>query len=319
MGQPARLIEPTSSYPRVEYLNTVDSVRQFTKPRGFFSKLITWVSGPDRDRPELIRPYAAAQDSLGRLLVADPGQHGVHLFDFEERKYQFLKGPRGMHMQSPIGVDCDSQDDIYASDSARKLIYVFDSAGRFLRTIGGDSPGASMERPTGLAIDRKAGRLYVTDTLRHQLLVFETDGSLVQAIGKRGRGAGEFNFPTGVTVSGRKIYVVDAMNFRIQVLTLDGRFISLFGRAGSGSGTLYRPKGIAADTDGNLYVVDALFETVQVFDQSGQFLYYFGSTGTGPGQFQLPSGIFINSRNMIYVADSMNRRVQVFHYRRANK
>ena len=319
MGQPVRLLSPTDSHPGIEYLKTVDSVRQFTKPRGFFSKLVTWVSGPNRDNPELLRPFAAAQDSLGRLLVADPGQHGVHFFDSEKRKYQFLKGPRGRQMESPVGVGCDDQDHIYVTDSAAKLIYVFDSDAHFLRTIGGESPDSSMERPTGLAVDRSAHRVYVTDTLRHQVLVFGTDGRLIRAIGKRGGGSCEFNFPTAVALSEGKIYVVDAMNFRIQVLSLDGQFISAFGQPGNGSGTLFRPKGIAADSDGNLYVVDALFETVQVFDPDGQFLYYFGSTGTEPGQFQLPSGIFINNRDMIYVADSLNRRIQVFHYRSAGQ
>lgn len=319
MGQTIPLGSPTASYPRVEYLRTVTSVRQFTKPKGFFSKLVSWVSGPNQSNPELLRPYATAQDSMGRLFVADPGQHGVHLFDFEKQKYQFLKGPRGEQMESPVDVDCDGNDNIYVSDSVRQQIYVFDSRGRFLRTIGGDSPDARLNRPTGLAVDRTAGRIYITDTLRHQVLVFGMDGSLVRTIGKRGRGPCEFNFPTGVALSAGKVYVVDAMNFRVQVLTLDGRFVSAFGQVGTTSGTLYRPKGIAADTDGNLYVVDALFETVQVFDPSGQFLYYFGSTGTGPGQFQLPAGIFINNRDIIYVADSLNRRVQVFRYRRAGQ
>ena len=320
MGQTIPLGSPAAPYPRVEYLRTVASVRQINKPRGFFSRLVSWVSGPNRDNPGLIRPYATAQDSIGRLLVADPGQHGVHLFDFEEQKYRFLKGPRGKELESPVDVDCDANDDIYVSDSMKRQIYIFDSSGRFLRTIGGDSPHTRLNRPTGLAIDRKARRIYVTDTLSHQVMVFRMDdGSLVRTIGKRGRGLGEFNFPTALTLSAGKIYVVDAMNFRIQIFALDGRYVSAFGQPGNSSGTLYRPKGIAADTDGHIYVVDALFETVQVFDPDGQFLYYFGSTGTGPGQFQLPAGISINSRNIIYVADSQNRRVQVFRYRRAGQ
>lgn len=319
MGQPARLGSPVASYPRVEYLRTVASVRQFNKPRGFFSKLVSWVSGPDESKPEILRPYATAQDSIGHLLIADPGQHGVHVFDLEKRKYRFLRGPRGKKLESPIDVACDDDDDVYVSDSVRQRIYVFDSRGSFLRTIGSDTPETRLVRPTGLAIDDASRLIYVTDTLRHQVLVFRMDGSLVRVIGKRGNGAGEFNFPTSIALSEGKVYVVDAMNFRIQVFTPDGEFVSAFGQLGIGSGTLNRPKGIAADTDGNLYVVDALFETVQVFDPDGQLLYYFGSTGTGPGQFQLPTGIFINKQNIIYVADSLNHRVQVFRYRRASQ
>jgi hypothetical protein len=75
--------------PRIEYLRTMPSVREFTKPHGWLSRIVSWVAGPDEDKPELLRPYATAQDSKGRLLVTDPGMHGVHIFDFEGKKYQF--------------------------------------------------------------------------------------------------------------------------------------------------------------------------------------------------------------------------------------
>jgi sugar lactone lactonase YvrE len=310
---------PAPSHPRVEYLRTVPSVREFTKPRGFFAKMVTWVAGPDEGKPELLRPYSIAEDSNGRLLVTDPGQHGVHIFDIENRKYQFLKGPRGKELESPIDVACGVKDDIFVSDSARGQIYVFDARGRFLRTIAGNGHDARLQRPTGMALDRASQRLYVADTLGHKVVVFGTDGSLIRTIGKRGTGPGEFNFPTAVTLSAGKLYVVDAMNFRIEAFSTDGEFVNAFGQLGNQSGTLMRPKGIAADTDGNLYIVDALFETIQVFDPAGQLLYRFGSGGRGQGQFQLPSGIAIDNRNIIYVADSQNRRIQVFRYRRAGE
>lgn len=297
----------------VEYLRTIPSVKEFTKPRGFFSKLLNFVAGAAEDKPEIVRPYSTTHDGTGRLLIADPGQQGVHIFDFEKRKYQFLKGPKGRTLLSPIDVVCDTNDDIYVSDSLRALVYVFDARGRFLRTFGGNAP---LLRPTGMTLDRKARRLYLADTLRHQVLVFGLGGALLQAIGGRGTGPGEFNFPTALTISAGTLYVVDSMNFRVQALTPDGKFLGAFGTLGTHSGTLNRPKGIAADTEGNLYLVDALFETVQVFDPEGRLLYYFGSGGARPGQFQLPTGISIDDRNVITVVDSMNRRVQVFRYRR---
>ncbi len=318
MGSPAAHAA-TTSRGTVEYLRTIPSVQEFTKSRGFFTKLIDFVAGRAEDKPELLRPYATTHDSQGRLLVADAGMRGVHIYDFEKHKYQFLKGAKGNAFESPIDVACDAADNIYVSDSARARIYVFDSKGKFQRYIGGSTQEPRMLRPTGMALDKTAKQIYVTDTLRHQVLVLGLDGSLIRAIGKRGSGEGEFNFPTSLALVSGKLYVVDAMNFRIQTITPEGRFVRAFGQLGNQSGTLNRPKGIAADTDGHLYVVDALFETVQVFNTDGQLLYYFGSTGSKPGQFQLPTGISIDSRNIIYVADSYNRRVQVFRYRRIDE
>ncbi len=295
----------------VEYWRTIPSVREFTKPRNMFSKVFQWVVGLAEDKPEITRPFATTYDSVGRLLVADPGQRGIHIYDVEKHKYQFVKGPRGKTLQSPIGVVCDAKDNFYVTDSMRGQIYVFDPKGKFVRMMG----GGLLMRPTGLAIDRASQRLYLTDTARHQVLSMSIDGSQVREIGRRGAGQGEFNFPSSLTISGGRLHVVDSMNFRIQSFSLDGKFVNMFGKLGRQSGTLNRPKGIAADTFGNLYVVDALFETVQIFDSEGRLLYYFGSTGTKPGQFQLPTGITIDNRNVITVADSYNARVQVFRFR----
>ncbi len=177
----------------IEYLRTVPSVREFTKPRSFFTKLLNFVAGPPEGRPELLRPYATTHDSAGRLLVADPGQQGIHIYDFEKHKYQFLKGPKGRLMASPIDVACDSDDNIYVSDSVRARIYVFDSRGRFLRTVG----ESRLVRPTGMALDRASRLIYLTDTLRHQVLVFRLDGGFVRAIGQARFRPGRIQFPHG--------------------------------------------------------------------------------------------------------------------------
>lgn len=296
----------------VDYVRTIPSVKDFTKPRRLVAKIVTFIAGPAEDKPEIVRPYATTHDSIGRLLVADPGQRGVHIFDFEKRKYQFLKGERKHPFASPIDVACDGADNIYVTDSARAVVEVFDAKGKHLRAIG----AGELRRPTGMSLDRKGGRIFLTDTLRHQVMVYTTSGTLLRAIGRRGAGQVEFNYPTSLTFAAGKLHVVDAMNFRIQTLTPDGDFVGAFGELGLRSGTMNRPKGIAADSDGHLYLADALFETVQVFDTAGQLLYYFGSSGAAPGQFQLPSGVSIDLRDTIYVADSMNHRVQVFRYRR---
>ncbi|MFQ5663307.1 MAG: 6-bladed beta-propeller [Terriglobia bacterium] len=310
-----RMAPATDVVATIDYLRSIDSVRPYSKPRSFFGKLVEWVAGP-AETPRLLRPYGLTQDSEGRLIVADPGARVVHIFDFERRKYRYLRGGRRLPFRSPVGVAVDAADNIYVSDSVRARIYVFNKKGKFIRALGDPRRGTAFRRPTGLAIDPARRLIYLTDTLRHQLLVLDLGGALLKTIGRRGTGPEEFNYPTALTLAGGNLYVVDAMNFRIQVLTPQGRFLRRFGQLGNRTGTFNRIKGIAADTEGHLYVVDALFETVQVFDPEGRLLYYFGATGKGPGEFALPAGIYIDPRNRIFVADSYNRRVQVFRYRR---
>ncbi|HLS84416.1 MAG TPA: phytase [Arenimonas sp.] len=56
---------------------------------------------------------------------------------------------------------------------------------------------------------------------RHQLLVFDgDDGRFLQAVGRRGRGTGEFERPNGIAVHADLVFVVERDSHRVQVLRL---------------------------------------------------------------------------------------------------
>ncbi len=44
------------------------------------------------------------------------------------------------------------------------------------------------KRPTGIAVDSAAQRIYVTDTLRDKIFVLDMQGNILQTIGKKGDG-----------------------------------------------------------------------------------------------------------------------------------
>lgn len=171
----------------------------------------------------------------------------------------------------------------------------------------------TLSRPTGIVYSDITNKIWITETGKHRVSVYNIDGSLDQTIGCRGSDRSEFNFPTHICVDKNgDIYIVDAMNFRIQIFSGDGKFIAMFGKQGDSSGSLARPKGIACDTNGNIYIADALFNAIQIFNKKGEFLYHFGGKGTEKGEFWMPSGIHIDNKNYLYVADSFNNRIQVF-------
>jgi DNA-binding beta-propeller fold protein YncE len=284
--------------------------------RGFWTKVVDVMIGAP-DYKNMVRPYSIATDSKGRIIITDPGAHGVHIFDFGKEKYKFLsrldtdKNP----LMSPQCVAVDAQDKIYVTDSESGKIFVFDPNGKFERTIGSLKYGEGyFKRPTGIAVDSAAQRIYVTDTLRNQIFIMDMQGSVLKKIGKPGTGNGEFNYPTELRLFGDNMAVVDAMNFRVQVLNKDGEFQYSIGKIGDDVGAMFRPKGVSFDSEGHLYIVDGMWNVVQVFNSEGQLLYYFGKMGTDLGAFQLPTGLSIDAQDRIYVVDSFNRRVQVYHY-----
>ena len=301
---------------KLSFERTFSSEREVKPKRGFWNKVVDVVAGAP-DYRDMVRPYSITTDSKGRIIVTDPGAHGVHIFDFAKEKYKFLSrlDTARDSLVAPQCVTTDAQDNIYVTDSEAGKIFVFNPGGKFVRTIGSLKFGEGyFKRPTGIAVDSAAQRIYVSDTLRNQIFVMDLQGSVLKRIGKQGTGKGEFNLPTELRLSGDSLAVVDAMNFRVQVLNKDGEFQYAIGKTGDDVGAMFRPKGVGFDSEGHLYVVDGMWSVVQVFNREGQLLYYFGQLGNAPGAFQLPTGLRIDGQDRIYVVDSFNRRVQVFHY-----
>ena len=302
------------------YRGAFDSELDARGKRGFWKKLLDVVAGAPLTHG-FVRPYSVVTDSQHRVIVTDPGASGVHVFDFQRHTYKFLThNHKHEVLQSPQCAAVDAQDNIYVTDSSTGKIFVFDSAGKFRRTIG-SLPGGEgyFKRPTGIAIDTNAHLIYVTDTLRSKVFALDLDGKVVRVIGENGTAPGQFNYPTEVHIEGANLLVVDAMNFRIQKLDASGTALGTFGQEGDGDAHLFRPKGLATDTEGHYYVADAFHNSVQVFNSDGDLLYVFGGKGVGPGEFQLPEGLAIDRDDHIFVVDSFNRRVQVFQYVGPNK
>ena len=299
---------------RLRYEGSISSQKEVRNPHRFWGRLLDVVAG-EPEFHALINPYSVVTDSHGRIIVTDPGAGGIHIFDFILHKYKFLSRIKDKDgLDSPQCVAVDADDNIYVTDSYTGKIFVFDSNGKFQRVLASLKGEGYFKRATGIAVDSTAQRIYVTDTLRHQVWVLDLQGNVVEKFGMRGADNGQFNYPTELRLVGQDLYVVDAMNFRIQVLDRTGKFQYAIGDVGEAVGSMFRPKGMGVDSEGHLYIVEGLSGMVQVFNKQGQLLYYFGKKGSGFGDFQLPAGLFIDASDRVFVVDSYNRRVQVFQY-----
>jgi DNA-binding beta-propeller fold protein YncE len=272
------------------------------------------VAGAEPEEPPktLSKPFGVAADSNGRVFVADTALGALVMFDRKNDKVEQW-GMTGMGaLSKPIGVAVDRLGRVYVSDIMDARVVVFDSTGRFINAFGGKD---ILQNPVSLAVNSDLGRIYVADSKLHQIKVFDLQGTELSAIGKRGGGPAQFNFPSYVAVaSDGRVVVSDTMNFRIQILDADGNHIRTFGDIGQNVGDLNRAKGVAVDPDGHIYVVDASFNNFQIFDDEGRLLLYVGAGGIRPGEFVLPTGIYIDQGGKIYVADQGNHRVQIFQY-----
>ena len=310
-----RLVWPPSPLTtRIEFIRSVVSDQDLGRDTTFAQALLNFLAGEKPAPNRIVEPMGlAVSDDGQRLYVSDYAQLAVFIFDFGQKSFRKLGDPE--RLARPVGVALDAQEQLYVVEQQKKGISVFDRKGAKLRFI----TDPSLERPTGIAIDRARGRIYVSDTAhakseKHTVKIFSLAGELLGTIGgEKGEGEGQFLFQTYLAVDEKgNLYVTDTLNSRIQVFDLDGKYVRSFGQRGNAWGMFDKPKGVALDSFGNLYVADSGWSNVQIFNQKGQVLLFFGGRGPIPGMLKNPTAIAIDKNNYIYVADYLNHRVEVY-------
>ena len=254
----------------------------------------------------------------GTVYVSDTVRRSVLLFDVPRGEFSEIGTVEPGELRKPLGMAVDEDCNLYVVDGTLKRVVVYDQDGKFVSAFGG---AEILERPSHVDIDAEGQYAYVVDTGGvntdfHRVRVFEiASGQHVFDIGRRGRGAGQFNLPKDIAVAPNgNLYVVDGANFRVQVFEPDGTFINEFGSIGSYPGHFSRPKGVDSDASGNIYVSDAAFGNFQIFDSEGNLLLFIGDRANtpGPARYMLPAGIAVDEDGRVYMVDQFYRKVDVF-------
>lgn len=192
-----------------------------------------------------------------------------------------------------------------------------DSDNIFRRALTGERrAGDGLAKPYAVAVHH--GRVFVSDTARRAIVVFDIPGKKFYQIGMEedDEGHGKLGQPIGVDLDEQSnVYVMDARNKQVMVYTAEGKFLRSFGD----NSMLYKPAGIAVTRDGSrVYAVDiggssSNEHKIVVFDGvTGQRVGVIGKRGVGPGEFNLPRDVAVAPDGSIYVVDGGNFRVQKF-------
>jgi hypothetical protein len=219
---------------------------------------------------------------------------------------------------TPRAIAVDPSDNVFVADQNDR-VQKFNSSGvfQFKFATGGSSFGAVVA-PSGVAVDRTTGDIYVCDGFSERtsgmVQKFDASGVFQLAWGTAGSGNGQFlNGAGGVAVDAAgNVYVTDLGNHRVEKFTSGGSFITSWGGSGTGNGQFSGPEGIAIDSADNIYIADTGNHRVQKFNTSGTFITKWGTNGTGDGQFDTPWGVSVDGLSDVYVADTNNNRIQKF-------
>lgn len=309
-AEPGRVWPSPPAEPRIQWIGEVTRPTDLDMPVPFISRIGNFLTGGERGRERLVRPFGVGVDEAGNLCVTDTGAGAVSYYDLTRHQYRRWTEVGGQRFDFPVAV-AKHQGLIYVADSGRQEVVVFTEQGQLQRRIREE-----VDRPSGLVLG--GDRLYVACANTHVIKVYDLQGHALFQFGRRGVRPGEFNFPTHLAADGTgRIYVTDAMNSRIQVFDREGGFLREIGSLGDGSGHFSRPKGVAVSATGEVFVSDALFDNVQIFDREGRFLMDFGSAGSLRGEYWMPAGLAVAPDGRIYLADSYNGRLQIFQLLRS--
>lgn len=310
-----KLVWPAPPLPtRVEFVRSLYGDKDMAGDQTNKVDMVEFLTGKKPPENRITEPMGiAVSDDGERIYVSDFVQLAVFKFDFGKKT--FTKLNKENSLAQPAGIALDAAENVYVVESDKKGIQVFSPEGKELIFI----TDPSISRPTGIAIDRERGRIYLADTSHskdpvHTVKIFDMQGKLTGALGKgKGTGPGEFLFPTYVTLDPQgNVYVSDTLNARVQEFDADGKYLRSYGERGNAWGMFDKPKGVAVDGFGNLYVADSGWSNIQIFNQKKEILMFFGGRGTIPGMLRNPSSIAIDKKNRIYVGDSLNHRVEVY-------
>src|SRR5918912_1295252 len=251
--------------PRIRFVTAYRAVDDFKKKKPGWKSMLLGADSQQRIE-QLMKPYGIAVAKDGRVFVTDTAARRVFVFDPNARTVTFIGDNGPGKIAKPVGVAVDDNGMVFVADATLKRVFGYGADGHMAIAIGHDG---ELQNPSGLAIDRAARQLYVADAKKHQVLCYSSaDGSFVRAIGKRGTEAGEFNFPTNLSVDRQgRLYVADTSFNNFQIFDADGNILLFVGNTGNGPGEFLLPAGLFVDDEDRIYVADQGNARVQVFQR----------------------------------------------------
>jgi sugar lactone lactonase YvrE len=159
----------------------------------------------------------------------------------------------------------------------------------------------SLAQPWGIAA-APDGRIYVTETGRGRVSVFDSAGRVERTFGAL---AGA----SGIAVGPGGVYVVERDAHRVAHYTADGGSLGTFGGKGVGNGQFQTPEDVALQ--GNNVIVTSQYR-FQRFTPAGAFIDGHGGAGPGLGDFEGLRGVATTADGGIFTTETTNHRVQRF-------
>jgi DNA-binding beta-propeller fold protein YncE len=247
---------------------------------------------PDEPRIQFLKSFGSESDLKGQNAFAS-----FVLGSSQQAHRPIIK---------PYGIAA-TKGKAYIADTQVQHICIADLIKRRFQTLK-PAGQATLAMPINIAVDTD-GAMYITDTKREQVLMFDKKRDYIGEMGARGEMK-----PCGVKVTTDRLYITDLKNHCVRVYQKAGRklLFTVPRDPKDENAILHSPTNIDVDQQGRMYVSDTGGFAVQIYDADGKHLRRVGDLGLQPGRFALPKGIGVDHEGRFYVVDAATTVVQVF-------
>lgn len=213
----------------------------------------------------------------------------------------------GSGQPSPRSVHIGHDGKLYSLDTVGRIV-ITNPSNQVVEVVRW-MPEVSVGRPEGLCLLRN-GKLAVSDTHYHRVVIFNPDGSVHRMFGSKGHEPGQFIYPIAIDEDAEGfLYVAEyGSNDRVQKFTPEGEFVLQFSSFGTGPDQLQRPAGLRVK-NGEVYIADALNHRIQIFSTDGTHLDTLPQND--PTFLYLPYDLAIDEDGLLWVAEYGNGRVSM--------
>lgn len=216
------------------------------------------------------------------VLTVSPDSSGGVILGDGKHKYQWVKDwgqlTLGMTLGSTHGgIQVDSKQNVYVSTDSANSILVFDSNGKYIKSVGGEWKAEGEGNGTHEIQIVKEGKnefIYLVNLARHEFAKLTLNGDVVWVKG----------YPEQSGIYKDK--------------------------------SQFKPTGIAVAPAGDFYVTDGYGANyIHHYSAKGDYINSWGGKGKDDGKFSTPHKIMIDTRSgspTVLVTDRANHRLQWF-------
>jgi sugar lactone lactonase YvrE len=199
---------------------------------------------------------------------------------------------------------------LYVAESSTGRVTIVDPVNKGFEYLKGlANPKGVLQVPVNLAFDQE-GYMYVADTGRREIVVYDKSGEYVKAFG---RDIDKGSKIVSVATYKDKLYALDLGTSRIRVLDRKtGEQQAIFGYIEKVNQSLRAPDNFVIDANGGIYVANIGDNKVKKYDIDGNYIMSIGGIGDQFGQFVRPRGVAVDDAGRIFVVDAGFNTVQIF-------